>query len=123
MTDPKNQEELDKYKELSSSEEERLQDNQPSAAETTEEQKCPEGQVWNSETRQCEKPVDPDRDPNLASEIDTQTDLSSSEEERLQDNQPSAAEATEEQKCPKGQTWNDSIDKCVDDPQNGVPSI
>jgi hypothetical protein len=59
MTNPKNREELDEYKELSSSEEERLLDNQPSAAEATEEEECRrKGRAWNPETRKCEKSSD-----------------------------------------------------------------
>jgi hypothetical protein len=127
MTNPKNREELDEYKELSSSEEELLSDTQLSAAEATDKdkKKCIEGGgTWKEETHKCVKGVDQSSGPDIASELETQTDITSSEEERLQDNQPSTTEATEKQKCPEGQVWNSQTRKCEEssDP-GGEPAL
>jgi hypothetical protein len=118
MTNSKNREELDEYKELNSSKEERLQDNQPSTTEAQNKEECEkEGGVWNPQTRQCEKGFDPDRDLDLESELDTQTELSSSEEERLQGNQLRAA--SEAGRCPPGEVWNPQTRQCEKSSDSG----
>ena len=84
---------------------------------TNQPPQCPPGQVWNPQTRKCEKRVDPDRDLDIESELDTQADLSSSEEERLQDNQPMVA--SEAGRCPPGEVWNPQTRQCEKSSDSG----